>query len=118
MSKKKNTLSDLEEFLKSQASTLVQPPAVEGMPEPSEAAPIKQPIAAQQPVPSRMSLENEFFELFAKDRPAWYRLVLKACEQGLHDNPKLALLINTTMYVQHGSDWKTAIERYWSAKNG
>ena len=131
MSKRKNTLNDLQEFLKLQASTLVSPQAVEAFPSPSSSW---HTVTKDQP-DSTKSSQTEFVEpkeqikavvertfdihhelksLAEKDRGAFYEAIIKATES-LPGGTKDVLLINTALYLKHGDNWKWEIEEYWKA---
>jgi hypothetical protein len=114
MSKKKNTLNDLEEFLKLQASTLVVPSSLAEKVEP----------AIKVEVESKVSLEKELSEkelvekikTLAKDKSAFYNLIISATENLPNKSKDDTLLINTALYLKSGASWKDAIRNYWESK--
>ena len=118
MSKRKNTLNDLEEFLKMQASTLVPPRPVEQSK--SVEVPSEEPRAIQhveQSTPSvhparPIDLQEEMKKLAAQNRNGFYDHIIKAAE-AIPDGANNVLLINTTLYLKHGDNWKSGIEEYW-----
>ena len=124
MSKRKNTLNDLEEFLKLQASTLVQPKPVETI-KPAE---LFKPVETvkEEPIPSPASLQqasilfepvkvinllDEMEKLAIGNKDAFYDHIIKAAEAIPGSND--VLLINTALYLKHGDNWKSGIEEYW-----
>ena len=122
MSKRKNTLNDLEEFLKLQASTLVAPQPVETakpvqQPRPKETIK-EEPIPVSQPITiiestSAYNLLNELQKLAAGNKSAFYDHIIKAAES---TGPNDVLLINTALYLKHGENWKLGIEEYWKKR--
>jgi hypothetical protein len=116
MSKKKNTLNDLEEFLKMQASALVTPaPISENRKEPAPApSPIKAPQAEPSPLTSEEpDLESALKKLSASDKNAFYDLLIRIGEELPNRSKEDTLLINTALYLKGGSDWKKVIKEYW-----
>lgn len=131
MSKRKNTLNDLQEFLKLQASTLVQPQAVENSPQPisiehaesKEQSVLTRPTQRELAEPRELEkmvseksfdINQELKSLAQKDRKAFYDAILSATES-LQNGTKDVLLINTVLYLKHGENWKRGIEEYWRA---
>ena len=117
MSKKKNTLSDLEEFLKLQASSLVTPPSVSEKAKPSEpshtivSAPTSAVAASvEKDVPSMVA------EMAAANSQNFYDLVLKAAENLRDTQEAKTLLINTALYLKGGPQWKETVRDYWKKK--
>lgn len=119
MSKKKNTLKDLDEFLKQQAASLVPPepvtvpPATEFAPEKSEAAPVATPQAHVSP----SSLLNDLQSLASKEhhtfRKEFYDIIVKTLESYPTPSPEDKMLINTALYLKSGDRWKDVIRDYW-----
>jgi hypothetical protein len=130
MSKRKNTLNDLEEFLKLQASTLAAPKPVDV---PRQAEPITQTPVEEKPrvevvervvekivekiVPAPaqpVDLKAELQKVASRDRAEFYNLLLNT----FNTVPQAqdALLINTLLYLKHGDNWKSGIENYWKSK--
>ena len=83
MSKRKNTLNDLEEFLKLQASTLVAPQPVETSkpveyPKPAESVKEEQPVAQtiptqQKPIETKsIDLLEEMKKLASQNKNGFY----------------------------------------------
>jgi len=126
MSKKKNTLQDLDEFLKQQAATLVPPEKL------SEK--VDEPKTLQQQAPSIVKTETETtteisqekilrdLKMFSEQegvffRKKFYEMIIKSLEaQNLH-LPEDKMLINTALYLQAGSEWKEVIREYWRKKS-
>jgi hypothetical protein len=130
MSKRKNTLNDLEEFLKLQASTLAAPKPVD-VPRQAESvaqAPIeeKRPVEVVErviekiveklvPTPVQaVDLKEELQKIASRDKAEFYNLLLSTFNTV--PQVKDALLINTLLYLKHGDNWKAGIENYWKSK--
>jgi hypothetical protein len=124
MSKKKNTLKDLDEFLKQQAATLVPPTPLAdkvetAQPEEIKPAPKKEAV----PVPTDVTLEKilEDLETLSQKegttfRKKIYDLILHAAESGQQSLPEDKMLINTVLYLSNGPRWKDAVREYWRKK--
>ena len=132
MSKKKNTLKDLDEFLKQQAASLVSPEKLNvktesKKPEPAPEAlanPAPETVAALPPVdesrptePSFRDVFEQLKELAKKNDPQIFReklydLLLAVAENHQHI-PEDKILINTLLYLKHGQHWKDGIREYW-----
>jgi hypothetical protein len=114
MSKKKNTLNDLEEFLKLQASTLVVPSSLAE----------KVETALKVEAETKISVEKELSEAeliekvmtLAKDKRAFYNLIISVTENLPNKSKEDTLLINTALYLKSGASWKDAIRNYWESK--
>lgn len=132
MSKRKNTLNDLEEFLKLQASTLAAPKPVDVPREvieqpvveytkPVEAKPVVQVVErvvekviekiVQVPA-APVDIQMELQKIAARDRAEFYNVLLRVFDTV--PPAKDALLVNTLLYLKHGDNWKNGIEQYWS----
>ena len=123
MSKKKNTLKDLDEFLKQQAATLVPPkPLSESVAEPQQEE--KKPATVAPSAPAQeLSLEKiiEDLETLSRKegipfRKKVYDLILHAAESGQQSLPEDKMLINTVLYLTSGPRWKEAVREYWRGK--
>jgi hypothetical protein len=122
MSKKKNTLKDLDEFLKLQAATLVAPtPLSEKVEEPQveEEKPVVQKTIAAQEVSLEKILED--LEALSRkegtsSRKKIYDLILHAANSGQQSLPEDKMLINTVLYLTNGTRWKDAVREYWRNK--
>jgi hypothetical protein len=115
MSKKKNTLKDLDEFLKQQAATLVAPPKL------SEK--IEEPVtpASAQEDSQDVSIEKILKDLNAlaekegiNFRKRFYDLIISSIENRKESLPEDKMLINTALYLKSGDRWKEVIREYWS----
>jgi hypothetical protein len=127
MSKKKNTLKDLDEFLKQQAASLVSPPSLREKIE--ETAPPAPAIKAQPKVEapasptntpedvSSASILQDLKTLSEKEgvffRQKLYDLIIQTLETQKKSLPEDKMLINTALYLKSGSLWKEAIREYW-----
>ncbi|HTJ48509.1 MAG TPA: hypothetical protein VL443_03565 [Cyclobacteriaceae bacterium] len=124
MSKKKNTLKDLDEFLKQQAASLVSPEKLsEKIEEPVVA--VHKPVAAEvaQPVTTEVSAQTilkDLKVLASKEGNAFrsklYDLIISSLESDNNQSPEDMMLINTALYLKSGDNWKNAIKEYWGNK--
>lgn len=122
MSKKKNTLKDLDEFLKQQAASLVSPEKLsEKIPEPvrPEPAPVTSPSTPTEEV----SVEKIFRDLTflsgkegSSFRRKLYDLIINSLEAQGQTSPEDKMLINTVLYLKHGENWQAGIQAYWKNK--
>lgn len=115
MSKKKNTLQDLDDFLKQQAATLVTPEGLNSSPviEDVSQTSVEMPTAVSQ------QSDKEFDLSLSKDDPAFrkklYDFIIDSLEKQKDSRPEDKMLINTALYLKHGDNWKEAIREYWRA---
>lgn len=126
MSKKKNTLKDLDAFLRQQAATLVTPTPLSGQleqqpeePEPDEApAPAPSPVAVQEVTMNKILHDLEILSRRegTSFRKKFYDLILQSAETNLNTLPEDKMLINTVLYLKSGERWKEAIREYWRRK--
>ena len=120
MSKKKNTLSDLEEFLKLQASSLVTPATLPNKIVKEEVihavpAPI-QPIFSNESSPQKSSVEDitkAVHQLALSDKKAFYNFIVNATKNLPNYSTDDALLINTALYLKGGTNWKEVVKEHW-----
>jgi len=118
MSKKKNTLSDLEEFLKLQASSLVTPASLTEKVKREEPAPlVTAPVVARESITSSSFSEEEISkalqQISLKDKKAFYNLIVKATKNLPNYSAEDTLLINTALYLKGGANWKETVREYW-----
>jgi hypothetical protein len=132
MSKKKNTLKDLDEFLKQQAATLVSPsklsdkvPApVQQVVQKEEAAPQQEEVQVKEnghPV-SAEQLLHDLQALAKKEGHEGFRhqlcdLIIRSVESQNQFSAEDRMLINTALYLKSGDQWKDSIREYWRKKN-
>ena len=123
MSKKKNTLSDLEEFLKLQASSLVTPASL-----PNKIA--KEELTHTEPTPIASIVSNEFspqkssleditkavHQLALSDKKAFYNFIVNVTKTLPNYSTDDALLINTALYLKGGANWKEMVKEHWKKK--
>ena len=124
MSKKKNTLKDLDEFLKQQAATLVSPSRikeqqpVENREEEQSTSVVNVPV--EQSV-SRSSIERALLTLQEQKgsdfKNELYTIVLHTLEKQREFSPEDKMLVNTLLYLKHGPSWKEAIRDFWRNQN-
>lgn len=120
MSKKKNTLKDLDEFLKQQAASLVPPEPVV-LPESPAIAPIAPQPETPTPVAtaevSESAVLSGLLELAKKNpttfRKTLYETIVKTLEGLPTHTPEDKMLINTALYLKSGEQWKDVIREYW-----
>jgi hypothetical protein len=120
MSKKKNTLKDLNEFLKQQAAQLVTPEKL-SEPQDEPAPEVRTPSANPPPTPQQLSADSivrNISDLAAKEgvdfRKKFYDLIIHTLESQKHQLAEDKMLINTALYLKHPERWKEAIREYWS----
>jgi hypothetical protein len=119
MSKKKNTLKDLDEFLKQQAATLVSPDKLsEKVEEAKPAIPEvkEEPRQQVEEVTAEKILSD--LKILAKSKGTafqknLYDLIIQSLEAHGHSLPEDKMLINTALYLKNGENWKEAIRDYW-----
>jgi len=135
MSKKKNTLKDLDEFLKQQAATLVSPQRLSDKIEAPKQTAAHQEIKEEsgdvveeeipvQKTEQSISAEKVFTDLqqLAKKeghrfRHQFYDLIIKSIESQNQFSPEDKMLINTALYLKSGDQWKDTIREYWKQRN-
>jgi hypothetical protein len=120
MSKKKNTLKDLNEFLKQQAATLVPPSRLQ---ENLDAQTIQ-----SEEHPSSQSVEHTTTRILedlkrlseaeegSSFRQQLYDIIIHTLETQSPSLPEDKMLINTALYLKSGEHWKEAIRAYWRVK--
>ena len=111
MSKKKNTLKDLDDFLKQQAASLVPPspvnvppsPKIENIIEPKTTQE-ESAIKKAQPLTPPNATES---------RESFYETILRTVESYPNQTAEDKMLINTVLYLKSGERWKEVIREYW-----
>ncbi|HEY3406401.1 MAG TPA: hypothetical protein VGK59_23600 [Ohtaekwangia sp.] len=127
MSKKKNTLKDLDDFLKQQAATLVQPASLSDQLEEKVQEPVKKVAEVKPPVQEQPGQEIESEKLLndlrafglqegQAFRKKFYDLIIKSIESQSESLPEDKMLINTALYLKSGDAWKEVIRNYWKNK--
>jgi hypothetical protein len=123
MSKKKNTLKDLDEFLKQQAASLVSPEKLsEKIEEPAAAAhkPVVSEVMQVATEVSAQTILKDLKVLASKEGNAFrsklYDLIISSLESDHNQSPEDMMLINTALYLKSGDNWKNAIKEYWGNK--
>ena len=115
MSKKKNTLKDLDEFLKQQAATLVAPTQLSDT---IQATPKRDDGSVEI---SESRILNDLKSLSQKEGPSFrrkfYDLIIQAIEAQPNSLPEDKMLINTALYLKTGEKWQEAIKQYWKNRN-
>jgi hypothetical protein len=117
MSKKKNTLQDLDEFLKQQAASLVTPEPVSAK---AETVIPPTDYSRKEGSPREMTTDviyNDLYKLAEMDpdsfRQKLYALIVQIVEAQPSSLPEDKMLINTALYLKSGEHWKEAIRDYW-----
>jgi len=123
MSKKKNTLKDLDEFLKQQAATLVSPVQLsEKIESPVMLKESPTPVQSTTTPASNEEISvstvlRDLNTLAAKEgssyRKKFYDLIIQSLENQNQSLPEDKMLINTALYLNSGDNWKDAIRNYW-----
>lgn len=122
MSKKKNTLKDLDDFLKQQAATLVAPTALsdtlkEGVIEPKQettSTVTATEISVQDILNDIRALSEQEGQSFRKK---FYDLIIQSLESQKHSTAEDKMLINTALYLKSPETWKESIRSYWKGRN-
>lgn len=120
MSKKKNTLKELDEFLKQQAATLVEPdPLRDQNKVTTTAGTIAEESTGDAPLTSDKLLRD--LKVFAEQegpsfRKKFYDLIIKSLEVQTPSLPEDKMLINTALYLKGGDNWKDEIREYWQKR--
>ena len=114
MSKKKNTLKDLDAFLKQQAATIVPPATLsEKIDEIRESEEEKDSSVNMQMEKIISDLTDLSMKENTNFRQSLYDLILRSVNAQPSPDPADTLLINTVLYLKHGDNWKDAIRNYW-----
>jgi len=115
MSKKKNTLNDLEEFLKLQASSLVTPSSLT---ERVKEAPIISESKKGEAVITNVEEETlvKKVQRLAENKNEFYNFIIQVTEGLSNKSKEDTLLINTALYLKGGPDWKEVVSNYWKHK--
>ncbi len=105
MSKNKNPLKDLDLFLKQQAASFVSP------------TPLSEKIQVETPVEGTQSTSEETIlqsmeRLMEQNPAALYDMLIEAA--GKKTSTERTMLINTALYLKNTTNWKAAIQEYWS----
>ena len=133
MSKKKNTLKDLDDFLKQQAATLVQPVSLGDQlsTEETEKPRVKETVSkavqtkAAEPEPANEEIGSDKLLRDLKTfglqegpqfRKKLYDLIIHSLEAQSQSLPEDKMLINTALYLKSGDSWKEVIRNYWKNK--
>jgi hypothetical protein len=126
MSKKKNTLKDLDEFLKQQAATLVTPSRLNEKSEPEEVKPTTAPQqeapvkSTEKASPSVETIINDLHQLSILKGDSFTQelsdIILAVMERQKTYTAEEKMLINTALYLKYGTGWKENIRRFWKDK--
>lgn len=114
MSKKKNTLKDLDDFLRQQAATLVSPNKLSdkvppaATPAPSESEASTQPLT-RDAIISSISENSDY-------RNQLCDIILGVSDSIRNPTVEDKMLINTALYLKHGERWKDAIREFWKKR--
>lgn len=137
MSKKKNTLKDLDDFLKQQAAVIVPPttlsekvegpvvvsevtsPPAEEAPEEKEEKKAKKKIEKEEEEVSAEKIIEELNALAQKNgtaiRSTLYDIIIRSLASNT-TSPEDKMLINTALYLKSGDKWKDVIREYWRGR--
>ena len=118
MSKKKNTLKDLDDFLKQQAATIVPPAALSDKVE-AEPARVNELATGPEEDVTVEKIVDALSVLSQKEGTAFrgklYDIIIKSLESK-SSTPEDKMLINTALYLKSGDNWKEVIKEYWRGK--
>ena len=117
MSKKKNTLKDLDEFLKQQAATLVAPMALSDTLKETVKEQIHETNSIVETEVSVASILQDMKMLSEKEghsfRKKFYDLIIQHLESQKNSTAEDKMLINTALYLKSPESWKETIRSYW-----
>jgi len=112
MSKKKNTLKDLDDFLKQQAASLVSPKKLPSTPpaqnqevENTTGSAAQETDTAAQFVNAMQNDDNRLSHICDA--------ILGSYEHVRDLAPEEKMLVNTALYIKNPKNWKDAITTYW-----
>ena len=115
MSKKKNTLKDLDDFLKQQAAMLVAPEKLSG--KVAEPVPDQHPIPVDEEAISVNKILHNLRTLSVQEKSSFrknlYDIIIQSLEAQEQSLSEDKMLINTVLYLKNGNNWKDAIRAYW-----
>jgi len=122
MSKKKNTLKDLDDFLKQQAATLVAPiPLGDTLKERVEKSAQDASTGGLETEISVTSILQDIRTLSEKEghafRKKFYDLIIQSLEAQKNSTAEDKMLINTALYLKSPETWKESIRSYWKDRN-
>ena len=121
MSKKKNTLKDLDDFLKQQAATLVAPTALsDTLKETVKEVKQESTVAELEPEVSVSTILQDIQALSEKEgqsfRKKFYEVIIKSLESLQNSTAEDKMLINTALYLKSPESWKETIRAYWKER--
>ena len=113
MSKKKNTLKDLDEFLKQQAANLVSPEKLSD--KLGERVQEKPTVKKTEQVDSEIVAQVK--QLIQKNgHSTLYDIIIQSLESDNEPSPEDMMLINTALYLKSGDSWQSEIRAFWRNK--
>lgn len=117
MSKKKNTLKDLDEFLRQQAASIVEPTKLgsenKGEEKLETVSQTKNDLDFESIVHQLKYLSEKKGQEF---RGSLYDFIIQSVESLDQSLPEDKMLINTALYLKSGEEWKEVIRQYWRKK--
>lgn len=125
MSKKKNTLKDLDEFLRQQAAVIVPPAALNEKISVPDEPPVRttSDTPTTPPPAQEASMESVLDQLKALSkkeegqfRNKLYDILIRTLEAVPNSTAEDKMLINTALYLKSGDNWKEVIREYWRGK--
>jgi len=125
MSKKNNTLNDLDEFLKQQAATLTPPAKLsDTLPEKQtekKETTITQDTTRHDTDLSENKILNDLIALSKKEGHTFTTtlcdLIIKSLDAQQQTSAEEKMLINTALYLKSGDNWKDVIREYWRKRS-
>lgn len=120
MSKKKNTLRDLDDFLKQQAATLVAPEPLTKVEHVKVLVSPLENVKEPEPEITSKKIIADIQALSLKQgeslRDTLYNLIIQSLENAAEYKKEDTMLINTALYLKSGEQWKEQIKAYWADK--
>jgi hypothetical protein len=116
MSKKKNTLQDLDDFLKQQAASLVTPETLTDTAQANPAVKEAEVEKLHQKVEEKIIIDRFQLSVTTDDprfRKKLYDFIIESIQAQKESSPEDKMLINTALYLKSGADWKNVIREYW-----
>lgn len=117
MSKKKNTLKDLDEFLKQQAASIVEPTKLGLQNSDKESKEIHLQEKEEMDFDRITNQLKLVADKQGKDfRLNLYNFIIQSIESLDQSLPEDKMLINTALYLKSGDQWKETIRQYWRSR--
>lgn len=120
MSKRKNPLQNLDDFLKQEASSFVTPKKF-GEPEKEKQTALQAPVAEEQKTRPKTISKADIAELIRQladknnlsVRNQMLELMQYMLENHAAGNAEDKMLINTILILKYPENWREKVEEYW-----